>query len=149
MGAGSRTQFRVSCLFDSKLLVNQSHLPPLEREVCILFRNWWKRRANREIANNRRRVCCEKSLYSNYSLWNLQNLAEQGARFKWMRGGVGSGIKAVDDMRLGSGGNALHAAIGMCEQVNVYGAGLLSDGPSGDKIYAHAYDVSVGLCLQD
>eukprot|EP00966_Prymnesium_polylepis_P043981 1019406-Prymnesium_polylepis.2 len=65
-----------------------------------------------------------------------------------MRGGEKSGIRAVDDMLLGSGGNALHAAMGMCEHIDVYGAGLLSAGPTGDKIYAHAYDLSVGFCLK-
>ena len=47
----------------------------------------------------------------------------------------------------GSGGNALQAAVTMCEQVSVYGAGLLSAGPGADKIYAHAYDSHVGQCL--
>ena len=101
-----------------------------------------------ERANNRRRVCCERAMISNYSLYNLQRMAEDGARFKWMRGGAPSGIQAIDDMLLGSGGNGLHAAIGMCDRVNVYGAGLLSSGPLGDKMYTHAYDVSVGVCLK-
>ena len=45
-----------------------------------------------------------------------------------------------------SGGNALHAALGMCDRVDVYGVGLFSEGPRADKIYAHAYDRHVGRC---
>ena len=39
-----------------------------------------------------------------------------------------------------SGGNALHAALAMCDRVDVFGVGLFSEGADGDKLYAHAYD---------
>ena len=39
-----------------------------------------------------------------------------------------------------SGGNALHAAIAMCDRVSVYGTGMYSDSPSGNKMYVHASD---------
>ena len=45
-------------------------------------------------------------------------------------------------------GNALHAAVTLCEHVDVYGAGLHSAGVAADKIYAHAYDERVGACLE-
>ena len=45
-----------------------------------------------------------------------------------------------------SGGNALYAALAMCNHVDVYGVGLFSAGASGDKLYAHAYDDRVGKC---
>ena len=44
--------------------------------------------------------------------------------------------------------HALHAALALCEHVDVYGAGLFSSGVTGDKIYAHAYDEQVGTCLE-
>ena len=48
-----------------------------------------------------------------------------------------------------SGGNALVAALAMCDSVNVYAYGLLSSNgrPTGDKLYAHFFDTEVGLCL--
>lgn len=62
--------------------------------------------------------------------------------------GVESGDASIDSMLAGSGGNALHAALALCEHVDVYGAGLFSSGVTGDKIYAHAYDEQVGTCLE-
>ena len=50
-------------------------------------------------------------------------------------------------MLAGSGGNALHAAIGLCERVEVYGAGLYAASSRDDKVYAHAYDAAVGRCV--
>ena len=40
----------------------------------------------------------------------------------------------------GTGGSSLHAAIALCKTVDVYGAGLFSEGVSADKRYAHYYD---------
>ena len=48
----------------------------------------------------------------------------------------------------GSGGNALHTALSLCERVDVYGTGLFAAGATADKVYAHAYDERVGLCLE-
>ena len=51
-------------------------------------------------------------------------------------------------MLAGSGGNALHAALALCETVDVYGTGLYSAGVGEDKAYVHAYDARVGACLE-
>ena len=48
-----------------------------------------------------------------------------------------------------SGGNALQTALTMCDQVDVYGVGLLSKGPESEKAYTHYYDESVGHCCTD
>ena len=46
-----------------------------------------------------------------------------------------------------SGGNALYAALAMCDRVDVYGVGLFSEGGAGgDKLYAHAWDDRIGSC---
>ena len=51
-------------------------------------------------------------------------------------------------LRGSSGGQALLSALALCDQVDVYGSGLLSlGGGGGDKLYPHFYDERVGLCL--
>lgn len=47
-----------------------------------------------------------------------------------------------------SGGNTMHAAISLCQHVDLYGSGLHSEGASGDKTYLHFYDESPAFCLQ-
>ena len=76
-----------------------------------------------------------------------QGLEQHGARFAFHHGEL-SGDESVDAMLSGSGGNALHAAVTLCDAVDVYGAGLHSAGVDADKIYAHAYDERVGQCLE-
>ena len=143
--AGGRTDFRVNCLFNSTLIAAPT---ARTREICVISHGWWTRRAGREQWNNRGRPCCERELYSNYSLPNLErNAVHLHAQFRWMRRGPLSGVRAIDDMLLGSGGNALQSAVSLCRAVSVYGAGLLSESPTADKLYAHAYDTSVGGCL--
>jgi len=51
-----------------------------------------------------------------------------------------------DGLLSNSGGNALHAALALCDRVDVYGAGLFSDTAKGDKLYAHSYDDRLGRC---
>ena len=102
----------------------------------------------KESCNNLRHTCCSPTLLrSSYNLSQLQVLEASGARFAFFNG-LQSGDPSIDSMLDGSGGNALQAALAMCKRVDVYGAGLYSAGPSDDKIYAHAYDESVGLCLE-
>mmetsp|Transcript_38488 Transcript_38488/g.87453 ORF Transcript_38488/g.87453 Transcript_38488/m.87453 type:complete len:520 (-) Transcript_38488:135-1694(-) len=146
--AGARTDFRVNCLYESLPVSSVASNLTRRAETCIISQAWWAYAPGKELFNNRRRPCCEQKLRSDYTLTNLQRLSSHGAVFRWFRGGLASGIKAIDDMLDGSGGNAVQAAITMCEHVDVYGAGLLSAGPASDKIYAHAYDNSVGECLQ-
>ena len=142
--AGRRTDFRVSCLFNSELISNRSR-----SEVCIIPQRWWRYRSGQERSDNRRQPCCEPPLSSSYSLRTLEGLAvRENTTFHWLRRGELSGIGAVDDMLEGSGGSALHAAIGMCQSVRVYGAGLLSAAPAEDKLYVHAYDRGVGTCMR-
>ena len=69
-------------------------------------------------------------------------------RVVWF-GGEHSGLGApVAVLRGSSGGQALLSTLAICDQVDVYGSGLLSlGGGSGDKLYPHFYDERVGLCL--
>ena len=123
--AGRRTDFRVNCLHDSAQLGR-----PSERGVCIIPAGWWKQKSGHEAWSNRRRACCEPELRSNYSLAHLEALATSGrGEFRWFRPPKPSGVRAIDEMLLGSGGTALHTAVSLCNEVRVYGAGLLSESP--------------------
>jgi len=56
----------------------------------------------------------------------------------------------VNGLRDSSGGNALLAAISLCDTVSLYGAGLLSvGGAAADKVYVHFFDDAVGACLDE
>ena len=58
-----------------------------------------------------------------------------------------SGVVALDDQLDGSGANALHAAMALCDRVDLYGTGLYGRAPDGDKLYIHASDRDgVGQC---
>ncbi len=62
--------------------------------------------------------------------------------------GAASGVAALDQMLDGSGGNALHAALALCDRVSLYGAGLYSAGDADHKVYAHSYDTKgVPRCI--
>ena len=110
---------------------------------------WFQQPWGKESANNARHTCCtaKSNLRSSYNLSHLIELEGSGARFAFFRG-MDSGDDGVDAMLAGSGGNALHAALALCDRVDLYGAGLFSSGVTGDKIYAHAYDERVGMCLE-
>lgn len=144
---GTRTTFRVSCLFGGRAALPSTPAASTktfaasdtEHETCIVPRMWFKQAWGKESANNARHTCCtaKSNLRSSYNLSQLVELESRGARFAFFHG-VDSGEPAIDAMLAGSGGNALHAALALCERVNVYGVGLFSSGVEGDKIYAHA-----------
>ena len=143
---GRRTTFRINCLFGNRAAINANSS---EQETCVIAQSWFHQPWGKESTNNERHTCCtsRQNMRSSYSLPRLQALEAAGARFAFFRG-VESGDESIDSMLNGSGGNALHAALALCRNVDVYGAGLFSAGPTDDKIYAHAYDSEVGLCLE-
>ena len=60
--------------------------------------------------------------------------------------GLPSQVRTLDAQLEGSGANALHAAIALCDEVDVYGMGLYSHGVGADKLYVHGSDAGVGQC---
>ena len=114
---------------------------------------------------NIRHPCCDRMRYnSNYTLENLMDLSrteseastgpggarvEEGVRIHFLRGASGRTLSrepSLAALQRSSGGNALLAAIAMCERVRLYGVGLYSTSPLGDKRYLHYYDEGVGHC---
>ena len=57
-------------------------------------------------------------------------------------------MRTLEAMLGGSGGNAMHAAISMCDRVDVYGAGLYSTAVDTSKAYVHLYDWGAGSCIE-
>ena len=71
------------------------------------------------------------------------------ARFHFLRGMTGRFVgrePSIAALQRSSGGNALLAALALCDRVRLYGAGLYSTSPTGDKRYLHYYDEGVGHC---
>ena len=166
---GARTDFRVNCLD------NSSALPSMRSEVCIIPLSWWLQKPGSESVGNTARSCCEKLTRSSYQPSTLLPLVKRGFTFAFLNGAAsflaslplnadptlhGPGladsllfpnkpgvIVPSDSFLSNSGGNALYAALAVCDRVNVFGAGLFSEeGASGDKLYAHSYDDRVGRC---
>ena len=82
---------------------------------------------------------------SDYRAATLHNLsARHGQRFLFVRG-ASTGDAALENALRSSGGNALHGAVAMCDQVNLYGAGLFSEGVHEAKRYIHFYDLQPGV----
>ena len=93
-----------------------------------------------------RHPCCSNNLMrSSYNLSNIRRL-RQRALVRPLPC-IESGEDSIDAMLAGSR-EWLHAALTMCEHVDVYGTGLYSGGANEDKVYAHAYDEKVGVCLE-
>ena len=166
---GARTDFRVNCLD------NSSALPSMRSEVCIIPLSWWLQKPGSESVGNTARSCCERLTRSSYQPSTLLPLVKRGFTFAFLNGAASflaslpltaeptlggpgladsllfpnkPGVTVPSDSFLSSsGGNALYAALAVCDRVNVYGAGLFSEeGASGDKLYAHSYDDRVGRC---
>ena len=142
--AGSRTDFRVNCLHDSKVLRSTRD------EICVVPYIWWTRQWGLESMNNNPHSCCGPPVRSAYNIATLNRTTLHGARFAWFRPafagasgphpfGAPSDV-ALDRPLLGSGGNALYLAIAMCRSVDLYGGGLFSAGAGEPKIYLHYYD---------
>ena len=161
---GSRTTFRVNCLFGNRAALpspssfTMTHASSFlratvlskrqEHETCVIAHSWLNQVWGKEGFNNLRHPCCSNNLMrSSYNLSNIKALEAKGVRFALFRA-LESGEDSIDAMLAGSGGNALHAALTMCEHVDVYGTGLYSGGANEDKVYAHAYDEKVGVCLE-
>ena len=135
--AGSRTTHRINCLFDSFAVSR--------REVCIVSNAWFRQPWGRENFMNTRRACCNRyRIRSRYTTQKLLNLSADGLRVRFVRGAV-CGDDSLNAMLRSSGGNALHGAIAQCQTVNVYGAGLYSDGVHDWKRYVHYYDTEMGI----
>mmetsp|Transcript_232 Transcript_232/g.653 ORF Transcript_232/g.653 Transcript_232/m.653 type:complete len:688 (-) Transcript_232:71-2134(-) len=143
--AGTKTDFRVNCLFEDSALS-----APNNDEECIVSYAWWKQAYQREQFSSTRHACCDDKIMSNYSIQSLRRHAQRGVRLKFMRG-FESGERSLAALLDSSGGNAMIAAIALCERVDVYGYGLMSSNgrPSGDKIYTHFFDSEVGSCLPE
>ena len=142
--AGRKTTHRVQCLYADQYNSR-------EGSECILSRTWWEQPWGEESSNNAQYTCCEKkSVRSSYNLSRLQALRrEHGLRPLWFAGSA-SGDPMVDRMRESSGGQALLAALALCQTVDVYGTGLLRLGAElgDDVVYSHFYDKRVGRCAR-
>ena len=99
--------------------------------ACIVSRRWWFQRWGDESCNNAHYLCCEQPLRSSYNASRLRQLARAGVPLLWFAGTESDGEATVDRMRDGSGGQALHAALALCDRVDVYGMGLLGLGGLG------------------
>ena len=151
---GTRTTFRVNCLFGGRAALPAVRddagggNPLAEHETCVVAHSWLQQAWGREGFNNLRHPCCSQNLMrSSYNLSTLLSLEAKGARFAFFRA-VHSADESLEAHLAGSGGNALHTALSLCERVDVYGTGLFAAGATADKVYAHAYDERVGLCLE-
>jgi len=153
--AGSRTDYRVSCLVNSAAMHS-----PGANETCIVPRRWWGMAWGKESLRNTKYLCCDDAdwlggtrrayVSSSYSLANLQRQeVESGSRFAFFTGSPPTGEGYLDALSESSGGSALMAAISLCSQpVAVFGAGLYSDAVDGDKRYLHMYDhLGAALCV--
>ena len=141
--AGTRTTFRVNCLFASQVVD--------KNETCIVSRSWLRQPWDRERFMNMRHPCCDRIQFrSNYTLPRLLELANEGARLRFLRSASRFTIAqeaALQALERSSGGNALIAALALCKRVSLFGAGLYATGPTDDKRYVHYYDDNgVGQC---
>ena len=119
--AGMRTSFRTNCLFGSRAVSTE--------EVCIVPREWWQHGWDREMQSNNRHGCCDfRRMSSSYRTALLLNQTRSAPYPFSFFVGVESGEPAVDAMMRSSGGNTIHAAISLCEHVELYGTGLHSHG---------------------
>jgi len=142
---GRRTDYRVACLFGDEVVS--------PNETCIVPRAWFDQRWDTEAFGNTRHPCCDKlRARSDYSLGQLMKLsaAEPHLRFHFLRGASAAVVRrepSVAALQRGSGGNAILAALALCDHVRVYGSGLYSSSPTADKRYVHFYDeAGVGHC---
>ena len=100
--------------------------------------------------NNARRLCCERAVRSSYNVTTIERAQADGARFAWRRAVRVESSEGFNFGLRGSGGNALHTALALCQSIDVYGAGLFSDRVGDDLIYAHYYDhEGVAQCQKD
>jgi hypothetical protein len=152
--AGTQTDFRANCLFNSSLLPSSKH-----ESVCIIPRGWWRSPWGKETSNNAKNMCCVDwhKMRSLYSIENLAALSEsaanargQGPVFAWLDPDSVTGAgEAVENMMHSTGGNAMVAATALCDSVDVFGAGLFGTDPASQKVYTHYYDESVSKCVVD
>ena len=137
------------------------------RETCLVSRVWWEQPWGHESFNNAPHVCCDPPKRSSYRADVLLAQAQSGCRIRLLgfterdEAGAGLGANAAaraEDAAAGastwpftallhtSGGNALAAALTMCERVDVYGVGLHSAGLDADMSYVHFTDDHVATC---
>ena len=121
-------------------------------EVCIVPSTWWELPFGFEVASNAREPCCSEPASSSYSAHDvLAPLGAQGFRFGWLRA-VRTGNAAIDFALSGTGGNALQAALSMCDKVDIFGVGLRSTSSDRsadtDKVYNHYYDPVARDCAR-
>ena len=84
---------------------------------------------------------------SSYNVSVLTKLAASGMPMLWFAGTDSEGEPTIDRMRDSSGGQALQAALALCDRVNVYGVGLLGvGGLGGELLYSHYFDEAPGRC---
>jgi hypothetical protein len=149
--AGKRTDYRVNCLYASYLVT--------PNETCIVSRAWFEQRWGSERFMNVRHPCCDYAReHSNYTLSHLEALTglrnssssahkvgegALNARIHFLRGASRALLHrepSLAALQRSSGGNALMAAVGLCQTVRLYGAGLYATSPKDDKRYLHFYD---------
>jgi hypothetical protein len=141
--AGARTDFRVNALYDS---FGVSH-----DETIVVSSAWFKQPWGTESFMNLRNPCCNRiRIRSNYTAAHLLQLVADGFRVRFLRP-PSTGDDALDGLLGSSGGNALYGAVAACDEVNLYGAGLYSDGPRDTKRYLHFYNLVPGVadCVND
>ena len=122
----------------------------MKDEVCIIPSTWWDQPFGFEVVSNARQPCCSPPASSSYSAHDvLLPMVQAGHRFGWLKA-VRTGNAAIDFALGGSGGNALQAALSLCDSVDVYGVGLRNSGPGldADKSYNHYWDDTARDCTR-
>jgi hypothetical protein len=154
--AGRRTTHRVGrCLFSSLPLAPARQQP----SSCIVGRAWWRMRWGRESLSDNLRECCEKPMRSSYNVSRLVPLAHRGSggsSLLWLAPAFGHAATIGAARESAEESEALLAAMGMCEEVELFGSGLLRIGggtleaglEAGELVEAHAYDQRVGRCAE-
>ena len=149
---GTRTTFRVNCLFGAALRCRPSETL---QEAATLWQSTRRasslivgcNRRGREGFNNLRHPCCSQNLMrSSYNLSTLLSLEAKGARFA---------SSALCTRPTRASKHILPARVATrCTRHCLYAsawtsmARALAAGATADKVYAHAYDERVGLCLE-
>lgn len=132
---GARTDVRLSCLPPGRPEWPR-HAAALRAErLCVLPAYWWERRSTSTTLH----PCCEPPSRGDYSPAALRAARAAGVRLAWQRP-QRTARHSLDFALRGTGGSALHLALGLCERVDVYGVGLFSTAPARDKTYGHYYD---------
>lgn len=137
--AGKRTTYRQSCLTRGQRLASS------RSEVCLLTPDFLSTQRDH---TDHTQVCGGPRLRSEYTERTVAAATSQG--FPFFLFGRGAPYRSLTPEGWGSSGEAAFlATLALCQEVHVYGVGLLgrprADG-GVEAVYQHAYDPVVGQC---